>query len=170
MDPFSIAAGIAGFLSLSGTVISTGYTLISKLRSRGDYINALVNEIATLSGILVAIHAHAVAANTQGSNFQAPHLTDQLSIQEALASCQKILKEAEELFVSLLSAKNFKFLLKGMAMKEQADEVMSRLEHYKSFFVLYLQLQSRSVAPFLGIFTITDNCIVHIMTRFRRTC
>ncbi|KAJ6133492.1 hypothetical protein N7471_008707 [Penicillium samsonianum] len=80
--------------------------------------------------------------NTQGSNFQAPHLTDQLSIQEALASCQKILKEAEELFVSLLSAKNFKFLLKGMAMKEQADEVMSRLEHYKSFFVLYLQLQS----------------------------
>ncbi|KUL83371.1 hypothetical protein ZTR_11270 [Talaromyces verruculosus] len=147
MDPLSITASIAGVLSLAGSVISTGYAIVSKLKNRGDCFNALVNEIATFSGILVGIQAQAVTADTRGSSL---HQTDGPTIQDALQSCNKILKEAEKLFNSLKKANTIKFLMKKDVMKEQIDQIISRVEHYKSFFVLYLQLQSGAQSDEIG--------------------
>lgn len=139
MDPLSIAASVAGLLSLAGSVISTGYELVSKLKTRGDNITALVNEIAAFSGVLVGVNSRVAAA---GSNLVPLAQPTGHTIDQAIKACKKSLQDADELFRSLESTNSFKLLLKGDATKYQTDELMARIEHYKSLFILYLQLES----------------------------
>lgn len=139
MDPLSIASGVAGLLTLAGSVISTGYTLASKIKNRDDTIKALVQEIAIFSGILVGVQARVTASDT---TFEKLVQGNGPSVQNVIDSCATTLNEAEMLFKSLGDLNSVQFLLKGNAVKEQVDSITSRVEHYKSFFTLYLQLQS----------------------------
>ena len=53
MDLFSISAGIAGLLTLTGAIMSKRYAYVSRAKKKGRVIEAMLNQVAALSGILV---------------------------------------------------------------------------------------------------------------------
>ncbi|KAF4453143.1 hypothetical protein F53441_4140 [Fusarium austroafricanum] len=67
MDPLSLAASIAGLLSIAGAVISAGYKLNSKLNQDTSDTKTLINETASFSGILLGVKTHL-------ESFQSPNI------------------------------------------------------------------------------------------------
>lgn len=103
-------------------------------------MKALVQEIAIFSGILVGVQGRVKANGSEP--YAHLDLGDGPSLQDVLESCTKTLNEAGSLFQSVGELNPVKLLLKGEAVKEQMDSITGRVEHYKSFFTLFLQLQS----------------------------
>jgi hypothetical protein len=72
MDPLSLAASIAGLVSLAGAAISAGYKLNSKLNEDTSDTKTLVNETANFSGILLGLKAHLESFHSLDVDLQTP--------------------------------------------------------------------------------------------------
>ncbi|KAF5664496.1 ankyrin protein [Fusarium heterosporum] len=133
MDPLSLAASIAGLISLAGAVISAGYKLSSKINADTNDTKTLVNETATFSGILLGVEKHLRSLH--------PAVID-LSAAEKVAKDSEItLKEIEELVKKLSTANRLEMLIKAGGREELAVRLLRRIEQYKLFFILCFQLE-----------------------------
>ena len=151
MDPLSISASVAGLLALSASIISTGYACISRVKNNEGNVQALLNEIASFSGILAGIKDQYPTDDASGPAPLHWLGKDHETVwQDSLNDCDKNLKEVKGIVDSLASGNVVRLVVKGASMANKVERLMSKIERFKSFFVLCLQLQSESVIDLPG--------------------
>jgi hypothetical protein len=141
MDPLSIAASIAGLLTLGASIVSTGYALCSKAKYSRHDLRLLTNEVAGLAGILLGVRAHT-------DSKPLAHSVDAV-MKEMLKDCKDCLVQTSALLDEISQANRLSTVIKGDGRDEQMQKLLRRIEHYKSFFILCFQLRQRSVIPHL---------------------
>lgn len=163
MDPLSIAASVAGLLSLAGAIISKGFNLYSKCKNRDD-INLLLTEVSTFSGLLVGIKSfHEDSAqqnNIQGPSqhglsglhpaqpgypprllVRQPHRKSiEPFLRDAIKECSDVLQQIVDLLEELSKKNTLLLAINKDFLTDEATKLTSKLERYKTFFVLSLQL------------------------------
>lgn len=144
MDPLSISASIAGLISLGAAIVSNGYVLFSKIKRRSEDIQALVNEVASFSGLLVGLQAH---LNSEMKTQENPSLHGiggfGRAWDDAIGECRNILQKVTSLLEELQIEKPLRLALNRDSMTGRAGELISRIERYKTFFILCFQLNGR---------------------------
>ncbi|KAF4948807.1 hypothetical protein FGADI_9364 [Fusarium gaditjirri] len=143
MDPLSLAASIAGLVSLAGAVISAGYKLNSKLNEDTSDTKTLVNETASFSGILLGVKAHLESFKTLNADLEAVHKT--------IEDSKLTIKLIDELLAKLSKSNRIETLIKAGGREEQAVKLLRRIEQYKTFFVLCFQLEQSSQSETIQI-------------------
>jgi hypothetical protein len=66
-DPLSIAASVAGLITIAETVIGSGYQYVKNAKDAGSQVSALISEITNLFGVLHSLHL--VACRFEGEEF-----------------------------------------------------------------------------------------------------
>jgi hypothetical protein len=146
MDPLSIAASIAGLLALTGQIISTGYACISRVKKNRSDIEAMLNEVAGFSGILVGLKAQYSATDeSESTPLHWLAKNHETTWQDSMKGCEKTLKEINGIVDSLTSANVIHLMVKGGSMIVRVEKLVAKIERFKSFFVLCLQLQKKLV-------------------------
>ena len=145
MDPLSITASIAGILALAGTIISQGYACVSRVKKNGGDIEVMLNEVACFSGILASLKGLYSAMNKSPRPLHWLTRDHETIWQDSMKDCEKALKELKDIVGSLASANVIHLMVKGGSMAVRVEKLTSKIERFKSFFVLCLQLQSKSV-------------------------
>lgn len=145
MDPLSIAASIAGLLALTGTILSKGYACISRVKKNGGDIADMLNEVAAFSGILVGLKAQYSAADVASTPLHWLAKDHETIWQDSIKDCEKTLQELSGIVGSLVSANTINLIVKGGSMAARLEKLMTKIERFKSFFVLCLQFSSKSV-------------------------
>ncbi|KAF5670930.1 ankyrin protein [Fusarium denticulatum] len=143
MDPLSLAASIAGLVSLAGAVISAGYKLNSKLNEDTSDTKTLVTETANFSGILLGVKAHLESLKSLDVDLKAVHNT--------IEDSKLTIKLIDELLAKLSKSNRIEMLIKAGGREEQAVKLLRRIEQYKMFFVLCFQLEQSSQSETLQI-------------------
>ncbi|CVL08022.1 related to ankyrin [Fusarium mangiferae] len=143
MDPLSLAASIAGLVSLAGAVISSGYKLNSKLNEDTSDTKTLVVETANFSGILLGVKAHLEAFQSLDVDLKAVHST--------IEDSKLTIKLIDELIAKVSKSNRVEMLIKAGGREEQAVKLLRRIEQYKMFFVLCFQLEQSSHSETLQI-------------------
>ncbi|KAF5650754.1 ankyrin protein [Fusarium sp. NRRL 52700] len=143
MDPLSLAASIAGLVSLAGAVISAGYKLNSKLNEDTSDTKTLVNETANFSGILLGVKSHLESFSSLDVDLEAVHNT--------IEDSKLTIKLIDELLSKLSKSNRVEMLIKAGGREEQAVKLLRRIEQYKTFFVLCFQLEQNSQSETLQI-------------------
>ncbi|KAF5703419.1 ankyrin protein [Fusarium mundagurra] len=136
MDPLSLAASIAGLVSLAGAVISAGYKLNSKLNEDTSDTKTLVTETANFSGILLGVKAHLESFKSLDVDLEAVHNT--------IEDSKLTIKLIDELLAKLSKSNRIETLIKAGGREEQAVKLLRRIQQYKTFFVLCFQLGQSS--------------------------
>jgi hypothetical protein len=149
MDPLSIAASIAGLLSLTGAVISQGYVICSRLKRRKQDVKQLMNEVTSFSGLLYGLREH---LNTQSvdkddsgvhpSSEKSPQSLD-ISWQDAIKDCEEILSQIRAFLDEISSENSLRLAVNREFITDRVKEFISRLDRYKTFFILGFQLNAR---------------------------
>jgi hypothetical protein len=145
MDPLSIAASVAGLLALTGTIISKGYACVSRVKKNGGDIEVMLNEVVGFSGILVGLKDLYSAMDESRMPLHWLVEDHETIWQDSMKDCEKTLKELNDVIGSLASANVIHLVVKGGSMAVRVEKLVSKIERFKSFFVLCLQLQSKSV-------------------------
>ncbi|KAG9499480.1 hypothetical protein J7337_007936 [Fusarium musae] len=135
MDSLSLAASIAGLVSLAGAVISAGYKLNSKLNEDTSDTKTLITETANFSGILLGVKAHLESFKGLDVDLDAVHNT--------IEDSKLTIKLIDELLAKLSKSNRIEMLIKAGGREEQAVKLLRRIEQYKMFFVLCFQLEHR---------------------------
>ncbi|KAF2728334.1 hypothetical protein EJ04DRAFT_569592 [Polyplosphaeria fusca] len=139
MDPLSIAASIAGLLTITGAIISKGYAHISQAKKNESDLARLLNEIASFGGILFGLKSQlTVSGESEGSPL--PWLAG--TWENTLQTCEKILTETKDLVESLVSSNSVRLIIKGVSMTSRIERLLPQVERFKSLFILCLQLQN----------------------------
>lgn len=138
MDPLSIAASIAGLLTLAGTVVSKGYAILSAI-PKADDLQALVNTTAAFSGILNGVKNH-LGGTRSGRGI--PSL-ERDAFDTTIIGCKGALESMVTVLDNVARASVVTMLVKITGWTEKIRELGARIEGYKSFFILCLQIQSR---------------------------
>lgn len=90
------ASGVAGLLSLSGVILSKGYTYFSSARGAPEELRCLLNEVAALNIVLSKLNL--LAASTHAKNSTNSGLfgaLSSLSGSGAIDHCQVLLEAVE---------------------------------------------------------------------------
>ncbi|KAF5025153.1 hypothetical protein F66182_2728 [Fusarium sp. NRRL 66182] len=154
MDPLSLAASIAGLLSLAGAVISAGYKLSAKLDSDTDDTKTLVTETANFSGILLGVKSHLDSSR--------PGLIDLEALANIIRDSELTLKEIDQLLRKLSTSNRLAMLFKAGGREEQAVKLIRWIEQYKLFFILCFQFDHRKVLKdLLASWWIVDRASEH---------
>jgi hypothetical protein len=66
-DPLSVAASVAGLITIAETVIGNGYQYLKDTKSAGSQVAALISEVTNLFGVLHSLHL--VACRFEGEKF-----------------------------------------------------------------------------------------------------
>ena len=102
MDPLSIAASIAGLLTITGAIISTGYAHISQAKKNEGDVAHLLNEVASFAGILFGLKSQYFTgddSDTLPLQWFGQDSAD--TWQDTLQACEKTLTEIKDLVESL---------------------------------------------------------------------
>jgi hypothetical protein len=148
-DPLSIAAGIAGLLSLTGTIISEGYRISSKIKQNSDNIGSLLNELSLFSGVLAGLKAHVTEQSNSGkgkANIATSFLLGQPYLK-AIGECTDILRKTLALLGKLGKLHPVMRAFQWQSILDEARELVSKLERYKSMFILCFQVDHRCALP-----------------------
>ncbi|PNP79792.1 hypothetical protein FNYG_06885 [Fusarium nygamai] len=143
MDPLSLAASIAGLVSLAGAVISAGYKLNSKLNEDTSDTKTLVTETANFSGILLGVKAHLESFKSLDVDLEA--------VRNTIEDSKVTIKLIDELLAKLSKSNRIEMLIKAGGREEQAVKLLRRIEQYKMFFVLCFQLEQSSQSETLQV-------------------
>ena len=138
MDPFSVVTGLAGIISLAGTVISECYQYGCAVAGAPEEARRLVSEVTSLSGILVGVQALVKQTDLPEHQLQYP-LKDCLAVLQALSS--KLKKDCPE--TSSSSAKRAMKRLLWPLKRNDTEELIISIERHKS--ALSLSMSSLSV-------------------------
>ncbi|KAN0094142.1 ankyrin [Hyaloscypha variabilis] len=142
MDPLSITASIAGLLAIAGTITSKGYACVSRVKNNGGDIEVMLNEVAGFSGILVGLKELYSAIDESPMPLHLLANGHDAIWQDSMKDCEKTLKELNDIVGSLASANVIHLMVKGGSMAVKVEKLVSKIERFKSFFVLCLQMQS----------------------------
>ena len=144
MDPLSITASVAGILALSGTIISKGYACISRIKKNESEVQAVLNEVAGFSGILIGLNAcYSSTVESDSTTLEWLAQCPENMWQDSIKDCEKTLKEIEDILHSLSTATVIQLMVKGESKANKLEKLLSKLERFKGFFVLCLQLQNK---------------------------
>ncbi|KAF2682172.1 ankyrin [Lentithecium fluviatile CBS 122367] len=145
MDPLSIAASIAGLLTITGAIVSRGYAQISQAKKQDTDFAALLNEVASFSGILLGLQSQFNAiGESEDSPFPWFAQGSADTWQETLKTCEQTLTEIKEILESRASSKTVRLMVKGVAMTARIEKLVVQVERFKSLFILCLQLQNNA--------------------------
>lgn len=125
MDPLSIAASIAGLLTITGAILSTGYAHLSEAKNKDGDISSLLNEIASLSGILFGMKSQCDVSGQ--SKTPSPLWLAQDSAKawgSTLQSCKKALTETKKLVNSLPTSNSTRLIIKEPSMTGRIDKLL----------------------------------------------
>ncbi|KAH7148231.1 ankyrin repeat-containing domain protein [Dactylonectria macrodidyma] len=136
MDPLSLAASVAGLLSLAAQVISAGYKLCSKMSTNAGDLEMLVNETAAFSGILLGVKSHLES--------RPPVLADLDLMDKMTQDSKTTLKEIDHLLDKMASASRLMVVVKGEGREERLEKLVRRIGQHKLFFILCFQLEQSS--------------------------
>lgn len=148
MDPLSIAASIAGLLTITGAIVSKGYAHISQAKRSEGNIAHLLNEVASFAGILFGLKSqYAAGRESELSPLQWFAQDSAETWQDTLQTCEKTLTEIKDLVESLASSHSVRLMIRGVSVISRIEKLLLQIERFKSLFILYLQLQNKFV-PF----------------------
>ena len=161
-DPISIASGIAGLISLAGSVVSTCYQYGCAVKSAPTEIQKLLGEVMSLSGVLTAVKSLIDAETAKvytdektdcRSDYPPPYRF--VELEGPLNDCRCALEEIEAVLKKASSkeehklGKAFKRLIWPLKQPETMA-IVARLERSKSAFMLTLTV-TNVYAPLYGI-------------------
>jgi hypothetical protein len=154
-DPLSIAASVAGLLSLAGVVIPKGYALCNKFRARGKVLKSLMDEVSSFSGLLFGLQEHLQADRNDFDQEQNDALMKNLGSRwkDSIDECRELLEEIIQLIDRMSKEGVLRAIIKG-SYDDQIGEHVSKLERYKTFFILCFDLDARYVLISLEIYLI----------------
>jgi hypothetical protein len=144
-DPLSIASGVAGLLSLTGAIISEGYRISSKIKQSSDNIRSLLNELSLFSGVLAGLKAHLTEQSNSvngKTNIANSFLLSQPYLK-AISECTDILQKTLALLGKLGKLHPVMRAIQWDSILDEAQELVSKLERYKSMFILCFQVDQR---------------------------
>ena len=139
MDPLSIAAGVTGLLAFTGTVISKGYSIASSISGLQN-LTTLLQETTSLSGTLAGINARLSCPDPNSAVLAK-------DLEAKIDGCKQVLGEINMLLDKSTKLGRVRLALRKASFDEEAKGLLSRLEGYRSFFILCLQLQNRLGHP-----------------------
>jgi hypothetical protein len=145
MDPLSIAASIARLLSLTGTIISKGYACLYRVEKNGSNIGAMLNEVAGFSGILVGLNDLYSATDKLPTSLHWLLKDHETIWQDSMKDYEKTMEELNGIVDSVAFANVIPLMVRGGSMAVRVEKLLSKIERFKSFFGLCLQLQRKSV-------------------------
>jgi hypothetical protein len=142
MDPFSLAAGIAGLLSLAGTVAQMTFGFIGDIKSYPEEFTKLVTGTREMWGILCTIKP-AIDRVHVARISMAPELISGTAVKaEQLEACSQTLRKIMDLLDNTRRHKNGSVrkvvdrLDWAIKKKDQAKTLLEELERHKSAFDL----------------------------------
>jgi hypothetical protein len=114
-------------------------------KNRGD-IEVMLNEVAGFSGILVGLKAqYSVTDESELTPLHWLAKNHEATWQDSMKGCEKTLKEINGIVDSLASANVIHLMAKGSSIAVRVEKLVAKIERFKSFFVLCLQLQNKLV-------------------------
>lgn len=147
MDPLSIAASIAGLLTITGTIISKGYAHIYEVKKQEGDFKALLNEVAAFAGVLVGVRG--VIEEAGGGDAAEQQLLDSVAggedrrWEDIVAACETMLGEVREVVEERVGAGKVKMVVRGPSMAARVEKLMAGVERFKGLFCLWLQVCGR---------------------------
>jgi hypothetical protein len=143
MDPFSLATGIAGLLSLAGTVAQMTFGFISDIKSYPEEFTKLVMGTREMCGILCTIkpaidRVHVARTISMGAEL----ISGTVVKAEQLEACSQTLRKIMDLLDNTRRHKNGSVRKVvdrvdwAIKKKDQAKTLLEELERHKSTFDL----------------------------------
>jgi hypothetical protein len=131
MDPLSIAASIAGLLTITGTIISKGYAHISEVKKQDGDFAALLNEVASFSGILHGLQLqYGTSTESEPKELKWVAQGEGETWRGTLEACEKTLGEIRELAKKRKTTSSVKLLVKGVSMTTRVDKLLLQVERF----------------------------------------
>ena len=150
-DPLSIAASIAGLLSLAGPILAEGYTYIASVRDSPNALKQLLSEISRLEAVLGQIDELASESATNNSIVQTQCARQRISevitpdtvktASDLLKSVHASIKMCER--TPGQSAKNIGRAIVWPFKEREVKEKLDRFKRLIHTFELALSIESR---------------------------
>lgn len=147
-DPLSVIGFIIGIISLADVIVSKGTKLYTSVKDCPQEIRALVDETTTIYGLLAALQRRVTTFQAVSNPSQPiPVLSRRLGNGpiSLLESCEQTLERVVKVITVSETKpnetlKNAAKRLQWKYRKEEVDELMAKLERYKSSFQVALSL------------------------------
>jgi len=149
-DPLSIAASIAGLLSLAGPILAEGYAYISSVRGSPSALKQLLSEVSRLDAVLGQIDELAresatstgAVVQTQRSRVSEVITPDTIkTASDLLKSVQSSIKQYER--IPGQNAKNIGRAIVWPFKERDVKENLDRFKRLIDIFELALSIESR---------------------------
>jgi hypothetical protein len=146
-DPLSIASGIAGLVTLTATILSNGYRVYSQTKQHSENICSLLNEVACFSGILVGLVAHIrkQQCSPRRANTSESYFFSEQPCRIATEECRSILEKIQKLLEKQRKMKGVIRPIRWQFEQDDAKDLVSQLERYKTTFILWFQIEHGQV-------------------------
>ncbi|KAI0544531.1 ankyrin repeat-containing domain protein [Xylaria curta] len=138
MDPLSIAASIAGLVSLADIVFRTTTSYVKKVKESSREVRTLLSELKDFSVLLHSLSLVAydleTSASTQSTQSHEPNLKVKLvfNCQKILNRIQVSLESAERDFNGSLAIKRIQARLRWPFSATETKELVQTIQHHKS--------------------------------------
>ena len=138
-DPLSVAASVAGLLSLAGTVYSALDSFISDVRGAPSFARDIQSEVNAFRNLLTALHSF-----LDSSQFQ-PQRAALIPAEYMVLSCTDavlLFSEIESVILPLARSSTLKFVDKTLWTRKKSKilKLISRLQWQKSTLSLQLNI------------------------------
>ena len=149
-EVIGLAASIAGVITLSAQVTALSYKYLNGVKNASKDINRLINELTSLSGILMALQAGASTNWTTRFSDQNSSDSSTHSIETLIPECTSLIEELQmKLEIKPTSKQDptkaivgvFRSLLWPVKEKE-TNEYVQKLERLKTLFTLAISVEN----------------------------
>lgn len=139
MDPVSYVASIAAIIALADFIIQKSCAVYEYMKRNDCDLHALVDSVASLSGLLGALEPLLELDRTQ-----APALVShKQSVERAIVSCNQDLETVAELADALVEASCISLNVEGETIPHLVVQLVQMVEQYKAYFMRCLQARNR---------------------------
>jgi hypothetical protein len=134
-DPLSVAASIAGLITIADVVVRKSYQYLRSLQNVEKPAKKLIDEVNVLYGILRSLKNVAEYLESEDYKFDpATQIHYVHSCQQSLKRIQELLDKAEP--SSTPRSRNIKKKLKWPFAKDKTEELLAEIEHHKATMTL----------------------------------
>ena len=149
-DPLSIAASIAGLLSLAGPILAEGYTYIASVRDSPNALKQLLCEIGRLEAVLGQIDelTRESATNTGAVVQTQPSRVSDIITPDTIKTASDLLKAVQSSIkqcerIPGQSAKNIRRAIVWPFKEREVKENLDRFKRLIDIFDSELSIESR---------------------------
>ena len=156
-EPFTIATGIAGLLSLAGPILAEGYAYLASVRDSPNALKQLLSEISRLDAVLgqideLARESTTIPVQSQKSRQRVSEVITPDTIRTAsdlLKSVQSSIKLCER--IPGQSAKNIGRAFFWPFKEREVKESLDRFRRLITTFQLALSIESKWVFYWISV-------------------